>query len=47
MRSHSDNSVDGFVWRKSHWRGNKELGTVTKDYTMNIDERINEQRHEA
>lgn len=47
MRSHSDNSVDGFVWRKSHWRGNKELGTVTKDYTMNIDERINEHRHEA
>jgi hypothetical protein len=40
MKTHSDNSIDGFVWRKSHWRGNRELGTVTKDYTMNIDERI-------
>ena len=41
MRSESKNSVDGFVWRKSHWRGNKELGTITKDYVMNVDEKIN------
>ena len=40
MRSSGKNSKDGFVWRKSHWRGNKKLGTVTKDYTMKIDERI-------
>jgi len=43
MRSHSENSTDGFVWRRSHWRGNKEIGTVTKDYVMDIDERINKQ----
>lgn len=44
MRSHSENSTDGFVWRRSHWRGNKEIGTVTKDYVMDIDERINKQK---
>ena len=42
MRSHSPNSTDGFVWRKSHWRGNREIGLVTKDYVMDIDERINQ-----
>lgn len=40
MRSSGIKSRDGFVWRKSHWRGNKKLGTITKDYTMKIDERI-------
>tara|TARA_R100000030_G_C3244448_1_gene121424 strand:+ start:73 stop:1398 length:1326 start_codon:yes stop_codon:yes gene_type:complete len=40
MRSKGKNAIDGFVWRKSHWRGNKELGTVTKDYVMNVDEKI-------
>ena len=42
MRSHSPNSTDGFVWRKSHWRGNREIGLVTKDYVMDVDERINQ-----
>ena len=40
MRSKGKNAVDGFVWRRSHWRGNKELGTVTKDYVMDVDERV-------
>ena len=40
MRSKGKDAIDGFVWRKSHWRGNKELGTVTKDYVMNVDEKI-------
>ena len=47
MRSHSENSTDGFVWRKSHWRGNKEIGLVTKDYVMDIDERINKKQSVA
>ena len=41
MRSSGKTAKDGFVWRRSHWRGNKKLGTVTKDYSMKIDERIN------
>ena len=40
MRSSGKNAKDGYVWRRSHWRGNKKLGTITKDYTLKIDERI-------
>jgi len=40
MRSSGKNAKDGYVWRRSHWRGNKKIGTITKDYTMKIDERI-------
>tara|TARA_R100001129_G_scaffold113584_1_gene78360 strand:+ start:4320 stop:5765 length:1446 start_codon:yes stop_codon:yes gene_type:complete len=37
-------ATKGFVWRKSHWRGNKEVGVVTKDYVMDIDERLEKQK---
>ena len=30
----------GFTWRKSHWRGNRKLGVITKDYNIKIDKRI-------
>lgn len=40
MRSSGKTAKDGYVWRRSHWRGSKKLGTVTKDYTMKIDDRI-------
>ena len=30
----------GFVWRKSHWRGNREMGVVTKDYVMDLEEKL-------
>ena len=42
MRSKGKNAVNGFVWRKSHWRGNKEVGVVTKDYIVNINENVGE-----
>ena len=36
-------ATKGFVWRKSHWRGNREMGVVTKDYVMDIDEKMRKQ----
>ena len=30
----------GFVWRKSHWRGNREMGVVTKDYVMDLEDKL-------
>ena len=30
----------GFTWRRSHWRGNKKLGVITKDYNIKVDRRI-------
>ena len=30
----------GYTWRKSHWRGNRKLGVITKDYNIKIDKRI-------
>tara|TARA_R100001443_G_scaffold67464_2_gene76267 strand:+ start:4128 stop:5519 length:1392 start_codon:yes stop_codon:yes gene_type:complete len=29
-----------FTWRQSHWRGNKKLGVITKDYNIEVDRRI-------
>ena len=40
MRSTSKNAVNGFVWRKACWVGNKEIGVVTKDYIVNVDKEI-------
>lgn len=42
MRSKGKNAVNGFVWRKSHWRGNKEVGVVTKDYIIDIQDEVKE-----
>ena len=33
-------ATKGFVWRKSHWRGNREMGVVTKDYVMDLEEKL-------
>jgi hypothetical protein len=33
-------TTKGFVWRKSHWRGNREMGVVTKDYVMDLEEKL-------
>ena len=33
-------ATKGFVWRKSHWRGNREMGVVTKDYVMDLEEEL-------
>ena len=41
VRGHLMRTPDGgFTWRKSHWRGNKKLGVITKDYNIKIDRRI-------
>tara|TARA_R110000823_G_C15886287_1_gene495565 strand:- start:44 stop:1390 length:1347 start_codon:yes stop_codon:yes gene_type:complete len=41
VRGHMMRTPDGgFTWRKSHWRGNRKLGVITKDYNIKIDKRI-------
>tara|TARA_Y100000114_G_scaffold135684_2_gene136657 strand:- start:6359 stop:7723 length:1365 start_codon:yes stop_codon:yes gene_type:complete len=42
MRSTGKNAVNGFVWRKACWVGNKEIGVVTKDYVVNINDEVGE-----
>ena len=36
----------GFVWRKSHWRGNREMGVVTKDYVMDLEEKLQKSKED-
>ena len=41
VRGHLMRTREGkFTWRKSHWRGNRKLGVITKDYNIKIDKRI-------
>ena len=41
VRGHLMRTQDkGFTWRRSHWRGNRKLGVITKDYNLKIDPRI-------
>jgi len=41
VRGHLMRTQDkGFTWRRSHWRGNRKLGVITKDYNIKIDPRI-------
>ena len=41
VRGHLMRTPDGgFTWRKSHWRGNRKLGVITKDYNLRVDPRI-------
>ena len=41
VRGHLMRTPDGgFTWRRSHWRGNKKLGVITKDYNIKVDRRI-------
>jgi hypothetical protein len=51
VRGHLMRTQDkGFTWRRSHWRGNRELGVITKDYNIKIDPRIKRNkpdRHET
>ena len=39
-------ATKGFVWRKSHWRGNREMGVVTKDYVMDLEDKLLENKEE-
>jgi hypothetical protein len=51
VRGHLMRTQDGgFAWRRSHWRGNRKLGVITKDYNIKIDPRIKRNkpdRHET
>ena len=41
VRGHLMRTPDGgFTWRRSHWRGNRKLGVITKDYNIKVDRRI-------
>ena len=41
VRGHLMRTPDGgFTWRKSHWRGNRKMGVITKDYNLRVDPRV-------
>jgi len=41
VRGHLMKTKNGkYVWRRSHWRGNHKLGTITKDYNIDVDKRV-------
>ena len=41
VRGHLMKTKNGkYVWRHSHWRGNPKLGTITKDYNIEVDKRV-------